>query len=80
MFLSFADEHEFYLWTSASDADVRAARLTLKDGATERTLIDQRHPFEFSVPAGDLTTIDYHLQFVRIDGTIIDGGRHSIAR
>ena len=32
MFLSFAGRHEFYLWTSASDSDVRAARLTFKDG------------------------------------------------
>ena len=74
MFLSFAGRHEFYLWTSASDSDVRAARLTLRNGPAERTLTDQRHPFEFSVPAGDLTTIDYHLQFVRADGTIVDGG------
>ena len=80
MFLSFADRHEFYLWTSASDTEVRAARLTLRNGPAERTLTDQRHPFEFSVPAGDLTTIDYHLQFVRADGAIVDGGRHSIAR
>jgi hypothetical protein len=74
MFLSFAGRHEFYLWTSASDTEVRAARLTLIDGAAARTLTDQRHPFEFSVPAGDLTTIDYHLQFTRADGTIVDGG------
>jgi hypothetical protein len=80
MFLSFAGRHEFYLWTSASDTDVRAARLTLRNGPAERTLTDQRHPFEFSVPAADLATIDYHLQFVRADGTIVDGGRHSIAR
>jgi hypothetical protein len=80
MFLSFAGRHEFYLWTSASDAEIRAARLTLTDGRAERTLTDQRHPFEFSVPAVDLTTIAYHLEFVRTDGTIVDGGRHSIAR
>lgn len=80
MFLSFGGRHEFYLWTSASDSEVRAARLTFKDGQAERTLIDQRHPFEFSVPTGDLETIDYRLQFVRGDGTIVDGGRHSIAR
>jgi hypothetical protein len=80
MFLSFAGRHQFYLWTSASDSDVRAARLKLKDAQTERTLIDERHPFEFSVPSGDLTTMDYQLQFVRTDGTVVDGGRHSIAR
>jgi hypothetical protein len=80
MFLSFAGRHEFYVWTSASDNEVLAARLTLKEGQAERTLLDQRHPFEFSVPTGDLAMIDYHLQFVRGDGTIVDGGRHSIAR
>ena len=63
-----------------SDTEVRAARLTLRNGPVERTLTDQRHPFEFSVPAGELTTIDYHLQFERADGTIVDGGRHSVAR
>ncbi len=80
MFLSFAGRHDFYLWTSASDSDVKSARLTLKNGQAERTLIDQRHPFEFSAPAGDATAIEYHLEFVRNDGTVVDGGRHSIAR
>ena len=80
MFLSFAGRHDFYLWTSTSDTDVSAARLTLKEGPAERTLIDQRHPFEFSVPTGEIATVDYHLEFVRRDGTIVDGGRHSIAR
>ena len=79
MFLSFAGRREFYLWTSASDSDVRAARLTLEDGTTERTLTDERHPFEFSVPTGARATIDYHLQFVRADGTLVDAGRHSLA-
>jgi hypothetical protein len=79
MFLSFAGRHQFYLWTSASDDDVRAARVTLNDGRTERMLVDERHPFEFSVPAAE-QTIDYHLQFVRMDGTLIDAGRHSLTR
>ena len=39
MFLSFAGRHEFYLWTSASDAEVHAARLTLK----ERTVRTHAH-------------------------------------
>jgi hypothetical protein len=80
MFLSFAGRHEFYLWTSASDSDVRAARLTFSDGNVERTLTDERHPFEFSVPSGERTTIDYRLQFVRADGSLIDAGTHSLVR
>jgi hypothetical protein len=80
MFLSFAGRHEFYLWTSASDSEVRAARLTLKDGQKERTLTDERHPFEFSVPAGAQTTIDYRLQFVRTDGSVVDAGSYSLTR
>jgi len=80
MFLSFAGRHDFYLWTSASDSEVRAARLTLKAGQMERTLIDERHPFEFSVESGDAANVEYHLEFVRTDGTVVDGGRHSIAR
>jgi hypothetical protein len=80
MFLSFAGRHEFYLWTSASDSDVREARLTFNDGQAQRSLADQRHPFEFSVPVRDPGTIGYQLRFVRIDGTLVDGGRHSIAR
>jgi hypothetical protein len=79
MFLSFAGRHQFYLWTSASDDDVRAARVTFNDGQTERTLTDERHPFEFSVPTAE-RTIDYHLQFVRMDGSLIDAGRHSLTR
>jgi hypothetical protein len=80
MFLTFAGRHEFYLWTSASDSDVRSARLTLNDGNGERTMTDERHPFEFSVPTGARTAIDYHLQFVRSDGTLLDAGRYSLAR
>ena len=80
MFLSFAGRHEFYLWTSASDSDVRAVRLTLSDGNAERTFTDERHPFEFSVPSGERATIDYRLQFVRADGTTVDAGRHSLVR
>jgi hypothetical protein len=80
MFLSFAGRHQFYLWTSASDSDVRSAQLKLKDGQTERTLTDPRHPFEFSVPVGDAATVEYQLQFVRVDGSVIDGGPRSIAR
>jgi hypothetical protein len=80
MFLSFAGRHELYLWTSASDSDVREARLTLKDGKTERTLVDPRHPFEFSVPSGDAASVEYQLQFVRVDGTTVDGGQHTLAR
>jgi len=80
MFLSFAGRHDFYLWTSASDSEVRVARLTLKAGQMERTLLDERHPFEFSVESGDVANIEYHLEFVRTDGTVVDGGRHSIAR
>ena len=80
MFLSFARRHEFYLWTSASDTDVRGARLTFNDGSGERTLSDERHPFEFSIPTGERAKVDYHLEFVRSDGTIVDGGRHSLTR
>ena len=42
MFLSFAGRHEFYLWTSASDSDVRAARLTFKDGQGSERTLDRR--------------------------------------
>ncbi|GFE79966.1 hypothetical protein GCM10011487_19660 [Steroidobacter agaridevorans] len=80
MFLSFAGRHDFYLWTGASDSDVKSARVTLKNGKSERTLVDQRHPFEFSTPAGDAKAMEYHLEFVRTDGTVVDGGRHSIER
>lgn len=82
MFLSFAGRHEFYLWTSASDAEVREARLIVKEGAggSERILTDQRYPFEFSFPAGNATTVEYRLRFVRMDGTIVDGGPYSISR
>jgi len=81
MFLSFAGQREFYLWTSASDSEVREARLTLRTGPqAERTLIDQRHPFEFSVPASNAASVEYQIQFVRLDGTLVAGGWHSITR
>ena len=82
MFLSFAGRNEFYLWTSASDTKIREARLTVKEGVREpeRTLTEQRYPFEFSFPAGNATTVQYRLQFVRLDGTVVDGGVHSISR
>ncbi|MEO6001554.1 MAG: hypothetical protein ABIZ04_01425 [Opitutus sp.] len=80
MFLSFAGRHEFYVWTSASDSDVREVRLVLKGKQGERSLVDQRHPFEFSVPAADATTIDYRLDFVRRDGSTETGEWRSITR
>jgi hypothetical protein len=80
MFLTFAGQHEFYLWTSASDSDVRSVQLKFDDGQTERTLTDSRHPFEFSVPVREAAAVDYQLQFVRVDGSVVDGGRHSIVR
>jgi hypothetical protein len=80
MFLSFAGQHEFYVWTSASDSDVREVRLTLKDGRSERTFADQRHPFEFSIPHVDAGSADYRLEFVRQDGSIVDGGRRTVSR
>jgi hypothetical protein len=81
MFLSFAGRNEFYLWTSASDSDVQAVRLILRAGQqAERILIDERHPFEFSVPIGNVASVEYQVQFVRLDGTVVDGGWRSIAR
>ncbi len=80
MFLTFAGQREFYLWTSASDSDVREARLTLSGPGGDKTLSDTRHPFEFSVPVDHAGTIDYRLSFVRTDGTIVDGGHHAISR
>jgi hypothetical protein len=59
---------------------VKSARLTLRSGQNERTLVDQRHPFEFSAPAGDAATVEYHLEFERTDGTVVDAGRHSLER
>lgn len=79
MFLSFAGRRDFYLWTSASDDDVREARLTLVSRDGERTLVDSRHPFEFSVPANAIDRAEYHLTFVRKDGSVVEGGRHSIS-
>ena len=72
MFLSFAGRHQFYLWTSASDDDVRAARVTFNDGQTERTLTDERHPFEFSVPTGERTN--------RLSSPVRPHGRHAHRR
>jgi hypothetical protein len=80
MLLSFAGRQDFYLWTSASDEDVLEARLNLKDGGGERTLVDRRHPFEFSAPAGERASFDYQVQFVRRDGSIIQGERRTITR
>jgi hypothetical protein len=80
MFLSFAKRHEFYLWTSASDTDVREARLTIRSRGSEQILTDTRHPFEFSVATDDSRRIDYKLTFVRKDGSTVDAGRHSLSR
>ncbi|MBB6091314.1 hypothetical protein HNQ60_000160 [Povalibacter uvarum] len=79
MFLSFAGQRDFYLWTSASDSDVREVRATLKDGRSERKLADRVHPFEFSAPTG-ADAIEYRLEFVRTDGTVVDGGWQTLSR
>ena len=78
MLLSLAGEREFYLWTSASDADVAEVRLTLFGRDGERHLTDARHPFEFSVPSPGSGSIAYQVTFVRKDGRLVDGGRHDV--
>jgi hypothetical protein len=78
MLLGFADQRDLYVWTSASDSDVREAKLTILTPGLARTMTDARHPFEFSLPIGEAKTIDYSVSFVRTDGSIIDGGNHSV--
>jgi len=79
MLLGFADQRDLYVWTSASDSDVREARLTILTPGLARTMTDTRHPFEFSLPIGEEKRIDYSVSFVRTDGSIVDGGRHEVA-
>jgi hypothetical protein len=80
MILSLGRQRDFYVWTSASDDDVREARLTLFAPGAERTMVDNRHPFEFSLSIGDADKVDYQVSFVRKDGTVVDGGRHVVTR
>jgi hypothetical protein len=78
MLLGFADQRDLYVWTSASDSDVREAKLTILTPGPAQTMTDTRHPFEFSLPIGETKAIDYSVSFVRTDGSIVDGGRHSV--
>lgn len=78
MLLGFADQHDLYVWTSASDSNVRGAKLTILTPGLQQTLSDTRHPFEFSLPIGEAKTIDYSVSFLRKDGTIVGGERHRV--
>lgn len=80
MFLGFAGERQFYLWTSASDEDVREVRARIRTAAGERTLIDRRHPFEFSIPATDEPRVSYKLEYVGKNGRVSDVPERMIER
>lgn len=80
MFLGFAGQRQFYLWTSASDEDVREVRARIRTAAGERVLVDRRHPFEFSFPATDEARISYKLEFLRKDGRTSDAPERTIER
>ena len=80
MFLGFAGQRQFYLWTSASDEEVKEVQAKIRTTAGERTLVDRRHPFEFSIPAGEEGRISYKLQFVRKNGRTVDAPERVIER
>jgi hypothetical protein len=80
MMLSFAGRHDFYLWTSASDADVSEVRARIRTASGERTLVDRRHPFEFSLPAQDDRQVSYRVEFVRKDGRTVATEEQSVER
>jgi len=80
MMLGLADQHDLYVWTSASDSDVREVRLNVTTPGLEREMTDQRHPFEFSLPIGDARTITYRVSFLRKDGARVETGEHSVSR
>jgi hypothetical protein len=79
MLLGLGNQRDFYLWTSASDSEVREVRLTIFAPGGERTLSDTRHPFEFSLPIGAAGKVDYKVTFVRTDGSLIEGERRSVS-
>ena len=80
MFLGLGTRNDFYLWTSASDNDVREVRATIKGAGPDKTIVDARHPFEFSVPANGAKRVSYSLQFVRNDGSVLEVPERSVER
>jgi hypothetical protein len=80
MILNFAGRHDFYLWTSASDEDVSEVRARIRTAGGERTFVDRRHPFEFSLPAQDDRRISYRLEFVRKDGRTVTTEEQMVER
>lgn len=80
MLLGFAGARQFYLWSQASDQDVREVRAHIRSAAGQRTLVDQRHPFEFSIPAAQDANISYRLEFVRKDGRIVNTIERKVER
>ena len=80
MMLGLADQRDFYVWTSASDSDVREVEFKVTTPGLERDYTDTRHPFEFSAPIGDARKITYRVSFVRKDGTRVEAGDRSVSR
>lgn len=60
-----------YVWTTASDAEVREARLVVREAGQTRTLSDTRHPFEFEVPLTQTPRqFEYQMEVTTRDGKV----------
>lgn len=71
---------DLYVWTQASDRDVREVRFTFDLGGKKAEVIDSRHPFEASLPMGSAARADYGVAFVRQDGSVEEIGTRSVNR
>jgi hypothetical protein len=81
MMLSFGTEHrDLYVWTQASDAEVREVRLRYDTGGGPKKLVDRTHPFEFDVPLQTATTARYSAEFHKIDGTVVTTAEMRVSR
>lgn len=80
MLLELGSQRDVYIWTSASDSDVREVRARITVDGRDYSLTDTRHPFEFSLPIGSAEKVSYQITFVRTDGGLVDGEVHSISR
>jgi hypothetical protein len=56
-----------YVWLSATEKDLRTARLHYQVKNTWKVMEDNTYPFEFSVPLDDGDAMGYKIEFVNID-------------
>ena len=67
-----SDRRQAFVWLKGSEREIVSARLSGSVGGRSVSMIDTRHPFEFSFPVeADGKNVTYRLDVDRSDGSTL---------